>query len=64
MVFVNNNWERVDSTLDALKIIEENLGKDFAETLAQLILDDISCCGGSMYTLAANDLLNYLGYKY
>lgn len=36
MIFINDNWETVNTFNDALDIIQENLGKEFAEKVKEL----------------------------
>ena len=40
MIFINGNWHQVNNLDEAMKIVEENLGKEFTEKLSNLIVED------------------------
>lgn len=42
MILINDNWEKVETIEDGLQIIKENLGKEFSETFACIILDTLN----------------------
>ena len=40
MILINNNWEQVEDVQDGLKIIEDNLGKEFAQKFVSILLSN------------------------
>ena len=61
MILVNDNWEQVNDLSDALKIIEDNLGREFAEKFVDILIDELAEQGESIYSKTMNLLYNYIG---
>ena len=41
MILINNNWEQVKDISDGLKIIEDNIGKEFTQKFVSVLIDNV-----------------------
>lgn len=60
MILVNDNWEQLNNLSDGLKIIEDNLGREFAEKFVDILIDDL-IDNISIYDETMKLLYKYIG---
>lgn len=62
MIVVNGNWEQIKETEDGIKLIEENMGKEFTQKFVSVLLHEID--GYESHTKrekVINNLYKYIG---
>lgn len=60
MILINGEWEQMTNLQDGIKIIEENLGKEFAQKFVYIMLDSVNT-NNYVPCRVINQLYRYIG---